>query len=72
MTERARISQADMTRAVMAVKAAGFERARIVMDLEKRIIEIIVGESNGDGIKEPNPLDRLLLGKNGRNPWDDE
>ena len=35
MTAPARISQADMARAAKAVKAAGFERARIIMDLEK-------------------------------------
>lgn len=45
MTAPARITQADMERATKAVKAAGFERARIVMDLSKGQIEVIVGES---------------------------
>lgn len=45
MTAPARISQADMERAAKAVKAAGFERARIVMDLAKAKIEVIIGES---------------------------
>ncbi|HKR17620.1 hypothetical protein [Rhizorhapis sp.] len=45
MTAPARISQADMERAAKAVKAAGIERARIVMDLEKQTIEVIIGES---------------------------
>ncbi|MBB4642322.1 hypothetical protein [Rhizorhapis suberifaciens] len=45
MTAAARISQADMERAVKAVKAGGYERARIVMDLEKQRIEVIIGES---------------------------
>jgi hypothetical protein len=45
MTARARISQADMDRATKSVKAANFERARIVMDLTRSTIEIIIGES---------------------------
>lgn len=58
MTAPARISQADMERATKAVKAAGYERARIVMDLEKQRIEVIIGES-GPGT-EPNPWDEEL------------
>ena len=45
MTAIARITQADMERATKAVKAAGFERARIVMDLSEGRIEVILGES---------------------------
>ncbi len=45
MTAAARISQADMERATKAVRAAGIERARIVMDLAKQKIEIIIGET---------------------------
>jgi hypothetical protein len=45
MTVAARITQADMDRAVKAVKAGGYDRARIVMDLEKGRIEVIIGES---------------------------
>ena len=45
MTAQARISQADMERVTKAVAAAGLDRARIVMDLEKKRIEIIIGES---------------------------
>lgn len=45
MTAQARISQADMERAAKAVRAAGFERARIIMDLAKAKIEVIIGES---------------------------
>lgn len=44
MTAAARITQADMERATKAVKSAGFERARIVMDFAKRRIEVILGE----------------------------
>ena len=43
VTAPARISQADMDRAVKA--AAKVERARIILDLKKGRIEIIVGES---------------------------
>lgn len=48
MTVAARISQADMERATKAVRAAGYERARIVLDLAKQKIEIIIGESEPD------------------------
>ncbi|WP_156029197.1 hypothetical protein [Sphingobium sp. DC-2] len=56
MTAPARITQADMDRAAKAVRAGGFERARIVMDLEKRRIEVIIGDAvaESDG---PNPFD---------------
>lgn len=60
MTAPARITQADMERAAKAVKAAGIERARIVMDLAAAKIEVIIGESGGDQPAAPN------------NPWDDE
>ena len=45
MSAPARITQADIDRATKAVAAGGFERARIIMDLENRRIEIIIGES---------------------------
>lgn len=44
-----------MDRAAKAVRAGGFERARIVMDLENRKIEIIIGESGQK--PERNPFD---------------
>ncbi len=44
MTAAARITQADMDRAVKAVKSGGYERARIVMDLAKSCIVVIIGE----------------------------
>lgn len=47
MTEPARIKQADIERAVKALRAAGIERARVVMDLAKQQIEIIIDESVG-------------------------
>ena len=56
MTAPARISQADMERATKAVKSAGLDRARIVMDLKKQRIEVIIGDmkAESDG---PNPFD---------------
>ncbi len=57
MTAPARISQADMERAVKSVKAGGFERTRIVMDLEKNRIEVIIGES-GESVPLENEWDR--------------
>ncbi len=53
MTAPARITQADMDRATKSVAAAGFNRARIVMDLAKARIEIIVGETGNDTPAEP-------------------
>ena len=44
MTAPARITQTDMDRATKAVQNAGIQRARIVMDLANRRIEIILGE----------------------------
>lgn len=56
MTAAARITQADIERAAKAVKNAGFQRARIVMDLEKARIEVIIGES-GDTPPVPETWD---------------
>lgn len=43
MTAQARITQADIDRAVKSVRAAGYEQARIEMDLVKQRIVIIIG-----------------------------
>lgn len=51
---QARITQADMDRATKAVRAGGFERARIVMRLDKSEIEIIIGDV---GESEPAPTE---------------
>lgn len=45
MTAPARISQADIERA--AKVAAKYDHARVVLDLDARKIEIIIGESAG-------------------------
>lgn len=49
MTAPARISQADIDRA--AKVAAKYDRARIILDLDARKIEIIIGESSSE---QPN------------------
>lgn len=45
MTAPARITQADMDRATKAVANAGIARARIIMDLKRATIEVVIGES---------------------------
>jgi len=45
MTAPARITQADIDRATKAIRAGGYDRARIVMDFANAKIEIIIGES---------------------------
>lgn len=56
MTAQARITQADMDRATKAVRNAGIDRARILMDLANRRIEIIIGET-GETPKAPDTWD---------------
>ena len=57
MTKPARITQDDMERATKSVKAAGYEHARIIMDLNKQRIEVIIGESAEPSSAERNPFD---------------
>ena len=45
MTAPARISQQDVDRVMKGIARAGFGRARILLDLENRKIEVIIGES---------------------------
>lgn len=53
MTAPARITQADIDRATKAVKSAGFDSARIVMDLSNARIEIIIGAAAADSAGKP-------------------
>lgn len=46
-----------MERATKAVKLAGLDRARIVMDLNKAVIEIIIGEAANESHGTRNPFD---------------
>ncbi|MCH2495996.1 MAG: hypothetical protein MK104_03185 [Erythrobacter sp.] len=45
MTAPARISQQEIDRTFKGVARAGIDRARVVLDLENRKIEVIIGES---------------------------
>ena len=45
MTAPARISQGDMQRAAKAAKNAGWGTARIVVDLNRQRMEIILGDA---------------------------
>lgn len=60
MTKPAMIPQAETARACKAVAEAGFQRARIILDLANQRIEIIIGESDGPAPGAANPLDRFL------------
>lgn len=61
MTAAARISQADIERVVKGLKAGGVERARFVVDLENRRIEVMLGEADSAPPAPPaNPWDSLL------------
>lgn len=60
MTAPARVTQADVERTMKAVKSAGYERARIVISLDKQQIEVIIGESVQEQPVPPS------------NPWDEE
>lgn len=61
MTAAARISQADIERVVKGLKAGGIKRARFVVDLENRRIEVMIGETDSAPVASPvNPWDSLL------------
>ncbi|MED5545737.1 MAG: hypothetical protein VYD90_10850 [Pseudomonadota bacterium] len=57
MTAPARITQKDVDRATKAVAKARLGNARIIMDLERCRIEIIIGESAMSAEPERNPFD---------------
>lgn len=64
MTAPARIKQDEYDRALKALKRAGYERARIRIDLANQVIDIMI-DGTGDSSPPPaeppaNPLDRLL------------
>lgn len=45
MTAPARITQADIERTLKSIRAAGFEKARIVLHLNAGKIEVLLGDS---------------------------
>ena len=53
VTAPARITQADIDRAVNSCKKAGYAGARISLDLAKQRIDIYVG----DAVESPPPAD---------------
>lgn len=57
MTAPARITQAEMQRAVSAARRAGGAGTRVVIDLRNQKVEIILGEAANDAAD---------------NPWDDD
>lgn len=62
MTAAARITQADVERAVKGIKAGGMNCAKIVLDLERRRIEVMIGNEGDSSVDAPpaNPWDSLL------------
>lgn len=58
MTKAARISQADVDRALKGLRNAGIEKARVTLDLVNHRIDIIIGETG--------PIPSIS------NPWDEE
>lgn len=59
MTQRASVGQGDMERALKACKRAGYEKARVHINLRAQTIDILLGEDQ----PELPPA---------HNPWDDE
>ncbi|MBW8295379.1 hypothetical protein [Sphingopyxis sp.] len=59
MTQRASVGQGDIERALKACKRAGYERARIHINVAAQTIDILLGE---DQPAMPPA----------HNPWDDE
>lgn len=59
MTKRAAVGHDDILRALEACKRAGYEKARVHINLREQTIDIMIGE---DAPEQP-PFD---------NPWDRE
>lgn len=60
MTQPARITQDDYDRALKSLKRAGYERARIRIDLANQVIDIMIDGTGDSSLPPANPLDRLL------------
>jgi hypothetical protein len=56
MTTPAKITQADMERAAKAVKSAGYECARIIIDLPRQRIEVVLGDAAA-AVADPDVAD---------------
>lgn len=55
MSKPASLPQADMDRVFKSLKRAGYEHAKVVFRLEKKEIEVNLGESAG--MPDKNPFD---------------
>jgi hypothetical protein len=58
MTQRASVGQGDMERALKACKRAGYERARVHINLREQTIDIMLGEDAPERPPVDNPWDR--------------
>lgn len=61
MTARAQVSQTDIERTLKACKRAGYERARVHINLAAQTIDIMLGDEGLAVPASPRP-----------NPWDKE
>jgi len=59
MSKRATVGHDDILRVLKACKRAGYEKARVHINLREQTIDIMIGE----GAPEQPPF---------HNPWDDE
>lgn len=58
MTKRAAVGQSEIERALKACKRAGYEKARIHIDLRAETIDIMLGEDMPERPLIDNPWDR--------------
>lgn len=60
MTRPAAIGQDDFDRALKACKKAGYEQARIRLDLANQTIDIFVGENHAESEQKRNTWDDVF------------
>lgn len=58
MTQRALVGQGDIERALKACKRAGYEKARVHINLRAQTIDILLGEGGAELPPIENPWDR--------------
>lgn len=57
MTKRATIGQGDIERALKACKRAGYDKARVHINVRAQTIDIMLGEDQAKGPPAYNPWD---------------